>query len=131
NVGCGGSNVFYFSMRMQDDGCPAPRINLSTLVVTVLPGNTKPVELKCISYEPADASGVEKIRITWDLPPKDTVLSFNYYRVFGSKTRGGNYVPLYDIPEYDSLNVSISMARGYRHFYVLQSTGICDFQSPN
>ncbi len=122
---CNPINKFSFSLRMQDDGCPAPEISLVTFTVEVVPGDPTPPPLKCLSY--LDPSG--DIRLAWDSIPLDSGLNFNYYMVLGSNTINGPYDTLSYVTDRDSLSAIVSGGSGYEHFYIQQSTGKCDFLS--
>ena len=122
---CNPINKFSFSLRMQDDGCPAPEISLVTFTVEVVPGDPTPPPLKCLSY--IDPSG--DIRVAWDSIPLDSGLNFNYYKIMGSNNINGPYDTLYYITDRDSLSVIVNGGLGYEHFYIQQSTGKCDFLS--
>jgi gliding motility-associated-like protein len=121
---CSPINKFNFSLRMQDDGCPAPEISLVTFTVEVVPGDPTPPPLKCLSY--VDPSG--DIRLAWDSIPLDSGLNFNYYMVLGSNSLQGPYDTLLYVTDRDSLS-AIVPGGYYEHFFIQQSTGKCDFLS--
>lgn len=125
NVGCGGLNTFFFSLRMQDDFCPAPEIVLSTIVIEVVPGDPNAPPMKCLFYDVA----TDDIRIGWDKPERDSSLEFNYYVVWGAPTLAGPFTQVDTVFDLNTLSTDIPFAAGYRHFYMQQSTGNCDFLS--
>ena len=122
---CSPFNTFYFSLRMEDDGCPAPRIALTTLVVKVIAGDPAPLELKCLSYVVPSGD----IRLGWSRAILDSGLDFNYYMLLGAPTKNGTYDTLQYITDIDSLGTIVNAGGGYEHFYMIKSTGKCDFLS--
>lgn len=127
NTGCGGLNTFYFSLRMEDDACPAPEIALSTIIIEVVAGDPTPVELKCVFYD--HSSG--QVRLGWQEPELDSgIVDFNYYRIYGATSKAGPYTVVDSIPlNRDSIVTYIDTTPGYQYFYMEQSTGACDFIS--
>ncbi len=130
NQGCGGVNKFSFSLRMEDNACPAPEISLSTLIIEVSPGDPGPPILKCISFEEGTA-GAKDVRLDWGQPPQDSALDFNYYYVYAALTKNGPYVKYDSISDYDQLSYALPQNTGLRHFYMNKSTGKCNFISRN
>ncbi len=124
---CSPFNTFTFSLRMQDDGCPAPRVALTTFVVRVLAGDPSPPDMNCLSY--VRPSG--DIRLQWNRAAQDSGLAFNYYMLMGATgpNVNGPYDTLQYITDRDSLSTIVSAAGGYEHFYMVKSTGKCDFLS--
>ncbi len=122
---CSPFNTFYFSMRMVDDGCPAPRISLTTFIVKVVAGDPSPLQLKCLAYIPQ----TRDIRLSWDRAIVDSGLGFNYYMLLGAPTVNGTYDTLQYITDIDSLSTIVGPSGGYKHFYMIKSTGKCDFLS--
>ncbi len=122
---CSPFNTFYFSLRMEDDGCPAPRVALTTFVVKVLAGDPTPPYLNCLS----NIAPSGDIRLQWNRAPQDSGLAFNYYMLLGSQTINGPYDTLQYITDRDSLSTIVSAGGGYEHFYMVKSTGKCDFLS--
>ncbi len=124
---CSPFNTFYFSMRMEDDGCPAPRVALTTLVVKVLAGDPSPPDLNCLSYTLPSGD----IRLEWNPATLDSGLAFNYYMLLGATgpNVNGPYDTLQYITDRDSLSTIVSASGGYEHFYMVKSTGKCDFLS--
>ena len=120
---CSPFNTFTFSMRMQDDGCPAPRIALTTFRVNVIAGDPSPIEFECIDYRTA----TNDVRMSWNRAEIDSALTFNYYMLLGIQSNGtvDTLDRIYDI---DSLN-SVVSSGNHRSFYIIKSTGRCDFLS--
>ena len=122
---CSPFNTFYFSLRMEDDGCPAPRVALTTFVVKVLAGDPTPPYLNCLIYTRPNGD----IRLEWNRAPQDSGLAFNYYMLLGAQTKTGTYDTLQYITDIDSLSTVVNAGLGYEHFYMIKSTGKCDFLS--
>ncbi|MGB0177462.1 MAG: hypothetical protein ACPF9D_09865, partial [Owenweeksia sp.] len=133
NQGCGGVNLFSFSLRMQDNACPGPEISLSTLLIEVSPGDPAPPQLKCVSYvEGAESfTGGKNVRLEWDQsqPPQDSALRFNYYYIYAALNKNGPYVKYDSIDDIDSLSLEIPHNTGLKHFYLYKTTGACNFKS--
>lgn len=125
--GCGSlTSTYYFTLKMTDNGCPAPAVSITTLIIDVLAGDPTPPPFTSI-FEQTNGD----IDLLWNESEQDSALKFNYYKVFGSLNINGPYVALDSIPVIDSLNTTIPAAGGYRHFYMIKSTGECDFLSEN
>jgi len=86
-MGCGNtSNVYNFLIKVQDDFCPAPAINISTVTVVVLaPPVLPPPEVRCVAVNSnGDAT------ISW-IPTTDNFNSFNSYLIYASNSASGPY----------------------------------------
>ncbi len=118
-------NKFLFSLRMEDDACPVGRVSITTVVVEVVPGDPTPPVPTCLSWTPPSGD----LQLQWDRAVQDSGLDFNYYRIFGAATRGGPYSVVDSIANVDSLSTIISASSGLKHFYMVKSTGNCDFIS--
>ena len=123
--GCGSANnTYFFTIRMEDDGCASPKVGLATIVVEVLAGDPTPPPLTC--------SNVNKngsIDLTWGQPPLDSALDFNYYRIYGSNSPTGPFSVVDSIPHYDTLSTTVPSQGNQSYFYMVMSTGPCDFLS--
>jgi len=85
-MGCGNtSNVYNFLIKVQDDFCPAPAINISTISIVVIILPVLPPELRCISV---DANG--DVTLNW-IPPSDIHNSFNSYLIYSSNSASGPF----------------------------------------
>lgn len=86
-MGCGNtSNVYNFLIKVQDDFCPAPAINISTITIVVLaPPVLDAPELRCASVEPNG-----DVTLSW-IPPVDNFNSFNSYLVYSASSAAGPY----------------------------------------
>ena len=98
NVGCGNtSNVYNFVLKVSDDYCPAPAINISTITIVVLPKPTlPPPQIQCAKVLPNG-----DVDLTWT-PVKDSMNTFDSYRIFTSANAAGPYTLLdsiYDIKQ--------------------------------
>lgn len=120
---CNPVSSFFFSLRMQDDGCPAPEIALTTFVVNVVIGDPTPINFGCLT--PLSNGNV---RLGWERSHQDSALEFNYYMILAAAP-GGTYDTISRIYDIDSTSLSFSNTNGYTSFYMLKSTGDCDFLS--
>jgi len=86
-VGCGNtSNVYNFLIKVQDDFCPAPAINIKTITVVVLaPPVLAAPKLKCVAVGPTGS-----VTLNW-IPPVDNFNSFNSYLIYSSANAAGPY----------------------------------------
>lgn len=86
-MGCGNtSNVYNFLIKVQDDFCPAPAINISTVTVVVLaPPVLEAPEVRCVSV---DVNG--DVTLTW-IPTTDNFNSFNSYLIYSSNSSSGPF----------------------------------------
>lgn len=120
---CSPVNSFYFSLRMQDNGCPAPEIALTTFVVNVIIGDPTPINFGCIT--PLDNGDIS---LGWERSQQDSALEFNYYMLMGA-TPGGTYDTITRVYDIDSTSIDLPNPNGYSSFYIVKSTGDCDFMS--
>jgi gliding motility-associated-like protein len=123
NTGCGStSNVYNFVIKVQDDFCPAPAINISTITVVVL---ATPVilapELRCAAV---DASG--NVTLSW-VPPIDTMNSFNSYHIYTSASPTGPFTKLDSIFDYNQTSYTHTGAGANTHsvYYYLKTRSGC------
>lgn len=79
-------NTYTFVFKTQDDFCPAPAQNISTISITVL---AKPVvkspQPRCVAVLPNG-----DVTLTWT-PPSNTVGTFNSYQIFTATAPGGPF----------------------------------------
>ncbi len=123
--GCGSpTSTYYFTLKMTDDGCPAPAVSITTLIIDVLAGDPNPPVLTSLFQQPNG-----DVDVLWNQTVQDSALDFNYYKLFASTTFNGNYVSVDSITKIDSLQTTIDAIHGFKHFYLLKSTGDCDFLS--
>ncbi len=121
---CGAiSSVYRFAFRMEDNGCAVPAVEVATLLIEVLPGDPSPVRPSCLN---PDGNG--NIHLQWEKAKIDSALAFNYYMILGAPTLAGTYDTLQRIYDIDSLGTIIN-GTNYKHFYMIKSTGKCDFLS--
>lgn len=118
-------NTFLFSMRMQDDGCPAPRISLTTLIIEVIAGDPSPVNFTCLDLDPVS----DERKLSWQKALIDSSLGFNYYMILAGPNSNGTYDTIQKIYDIDSLGTVVPGSSGYTDFYIVKSTGKCDFFS--
>ena len=69
------------------------------------------------------------IDVFWNEAEIDSSLEFKYYKLFGAQNINGPYSVLDSIAKKDSLQTTVAAAGGYKHFYMIKSTGECDFLS--
>lgn len=125
--GCGTqTSTYYFTLKMTDDGCPAPAVSITTLIVDILAGDPTPPILTSLFEQPNG-----DIDALWATADQDSALDFNYYKLFASSTYNGNYVSIDSIPKIDSIQTRIPAGSGFKYFYLIKSTGDCDFLSGN
>jgi len=88
NVGCGNySNIYNFVLKVSDDYCPAPAINISTVTIVVLPkpGITTP-KIQCLSVlQNGD------VELTWGVP-YDTANAFQSFLIYSSNSINGPFL---------------------------------------
>ncbi len=124
-AGCGSiGSTYRFAFRMQDDGCATPAIEVATLLVEVIPGDPAPLTFTCLADE-----GNDELRLGWQRAIQDSALKFNYYMILGSNNVNGPYDTIQRIYDIDSLGHTFSNTQGYEYFYLIKSTGNCDFLS--
>ena len=123
NIGCGNtSNVYNFVIKVMDDFCPAPAINISTVTIVVLPKPTLPSPpIQCVRVLPNG-----DVKLEWS-PVTDTMATFDSYRLYTATNFGGPYTLLdsiYDIGigEYTHTGAN---AQNQQRFYVLQTRAGC------
>ena len=123
---CGSAtNTYRFTMKMSDDGCPAPRIGLATVIVNVLSGDPTPVN---VTSAKTDTAG--NVELTWEKAKIDSALDFNYYLVYGASNVNGPYSVVDSIAnDIDSTVTRLSGQSVPAYYYMVKSTGACDFIS--
>lgn len=124
NIGCGNtSNVYNFLIKVQDDYCPAPAINIKTVTVVVLaPPVLDQPEVRCISVA---ANG--DVTLNW-IPPVDNFNSFNSYHIFTSSALAGPYVKVDSIynlatTSYTHTGAGAHLANKYYYITTLSGCG--------
>ncbi len=121
-VGCGNtSNVYNFLIKVQDDFCPAPAINISTITIVVLaPPVLPPPELHCISVE---TNG--DVTINW-VPPVDNFNSFNSYIIYSSNAASGPYNivdTVYNLPTNSYTHIGANANTTSLYYYIQTLSG--------
>lgn len=123
--GCGSvTSTYYFTLKMIDDGCPAPAVSITTLIVDVLAGDPSPPPFSSLFQQ---SNG--DVDILWNQALQDSALDFNYYKIYGATNINGPYSVVDSIIPIDSLQTTMPAASGFNHFYMVKSTGACDFIS--
>lgn len=123
--GCGSaSNTYFFTVRMEDNGCAAPKVGLASIIVEVIAGDPTPPPLTC-----AQVNRDGSVDLKWEQPPMDSVLEFNYYRIYGSNSPNGPWTVVDSIPHFDTISTTVPAQGATSYFYMEMSTGPCDFIS--
>lgn len=82
-------NTYTFVFKTQDDFCPAPAQNISTVSITVLATKTVPSpQPRCVAVQPNG-----DVVLTWS-PVSNTAGTFNSYQIFSSKSPAGPFTIL-------------------------------------
>jgi len=89
NVGCGNySNIYNFVLKVSDDYCPAPAINISTVTIVVLPkpGLATP-KIQCLNVlQNGD------VTLTWSVPNDTATHTFESFFLYSSNSVNGPFV---------------------------------------
>lgn len=120
---CSPFNTFTFSLRMEDNACPAPEISLTTFLVEVIIGDPSPINIACLS-----TLNSGDLDLQWQRSQQDSALEFNYYSILGAAP-GGTFDTIQRVYDIDSTSLVIPGSSGYTDFYIVKSTGKCDFFS--
>ncbi len=116
------SNVYKFVMKVSDDYCPAPAINISTMSVIVLAKPTIPSPpIQCLEVLPSG-----DVKLTWSVPI-DTMNTFDSYHIYHSNSASGPFVDIdsiYDIGinTYTHVGANANNAPSY---YILKARAGC------
>lgn len=123
--GCGSvTSTYYFTLKMIDDGCPAPAVSITTLIVDVLAGDPQAPPFTSLFQQ---SNG--DVDILWNQAMQDSALDFNCYKIYGSNNINGPWSLVDSIVPIDSLQTTMPASMGFQHFYMVKSTGACDFIS--
>jgi gliding motility-associated-like protein len=83
------TNVYNFVMKVSDDYCPAPGINVATMTVVVLPKPTIPSPpIGCLEVLPSG-----DVKLTWSVVT-DTMNTFDSYHILHSNNANGPFTTL-------------------------------------
>ncbi|MDD3876787.1 MAG: gliding motility-associated C-terminal domain-containing protein [Bacteroidales bacterium] len=123
-TGCGTtSNIYNFLIKVQDDFCPAPAINISTITIIVLPPPVLATpDFRCVSVA---ANG--DVTLNW-IAPVDSFNSFNSYHIFSSTSPTGPFtlvdtVPILSQTSYTHVGANANTNSVY---YYIQTRSGCD-----
>ncbi len=106
--GCRGfTNTYPFALRMVDNGCPANAISVVTVIVDVLRGNPDTPPISCVNVVNHPANDVD---VSWEKPPLDSGLFFNYYLVYADDGMG-NFSVVDTITDSNQVNTIITSAQ--------------------
>ena len=127
NTGCGNtSNVYKFVLKVADDFCPAPAINISTISIVVLPKPTLPApEMQCLKVLPNG-----DVDIAWT-PVKDSMNTFDSYRIYTAPNIAGPYTVLdsiYDIKQSTYHHTGANATSGSVHYMMRTNAGCPNHQ---
>ncbi len=127
DFGCGvTSNVYNFVIRVSDDYCPAPAINISTITVVVLPKPTIPSPpIQCVKVNPDGT-----VELNWS-PVVDTMSTFNSYRLF-SFTPGNPHVEIdsiFNINQTSYTHTTVNANNQQVYYYLKVKSGCPGLQS--
>ena len=127
------SNAYTFVIRAQDDFCPAPAMNFSTIVIRVKTDSIGPPSLRCIQVN-TDNSAL----LTWEPPPNNMtdceLRSFHSYDIYSSTSPGGPYLFVDSVvgdPTITSYLHANSNANNQSIYYFVSARWGCDKFSLN
>lgn len=123
STGCGGvTNSYNFVLKVFDDFCPAPGINISTVNITVLNAILEEPEPRCISV---DENG--DVTLEW-VPPDTTEIpnTFNSYHIYSATNPLGPYTRIdsifdYNVTSYTHAGANAAMVP--RYYYMKTRSG--------
>lgn len=114
-------NVHNFVIKMYDNFCPAPGIQIATISIVVLPKPVlDPPKLKCTEVHPNG-----DITLTW-VPPPDPRQSFNSYHVWHSSSPAGPFTKIDSIFNYNTTSKTypgLGGNTGPQYFYMTTRSG--------
>jgi len=124
NTGCGViSNLYTFVLKVSDDFCPAPAINISTITIKVL---AKPIlessDINCLKVYSND-----DVELNWSVPI-DTLNTFYSYYIYSSPTFAGPYVKIdsiFDINQTTYIHHN-TLANTQSVYYYVNTASGCD-----
>lgn len=126
--GCGSAtNTYFFTIKMQDDGCSANKVGLATVIVKVIAGKPNPPDFNCVKKN-ADGS----ITLTWEPVQMDSalqILGFNYYKIYGASSPNGPWTVVDSITDRTIGTTTVPSQGQVSYFKIRMSTGPCDFLS--
>jgi len=124
NIGCGvTSNVYNFKIKVFDDYCPVPAVNLKTITIVVVP------------YPPLlapDSLSVIKDSLTGNnilkwVQPIDTFYSFVYYYIYSSLNHNGPFTLLDSVSPLSTNTYThvIANSNSCSNYYYLKTKSYC------
>ena len=127
NVGCGNtSNVYNFVIKVKDDFCPAPAINISTVTIVVLPKPTLPSpSIQCVDVQPNG-----DVNIKWS-PVIDTMATFDSYRIYKATNYAGPYTlidSIYNINAYNYTDIGAGANSQVVYYFIRTRAGCPNHQ---
>ncbi len=122
-TGCGGtSNVYNFILKAQDDFCPAPGINVSTITVVVRNAILGPPSLRCISVEPNG-----NVILDWEGPDTTKIPNtLESYHIYTAINPNGPFVLLDSVFGYNNTtytHVGANAANVPRYYFLRSRSG--------
>ncbi len=115
------SNTYTFTMRVRDDFCPAPGVNMPTVSITVL--DTPAIEAP--SFRCVSVLGNGDAELNW-VPPPDPNNGFNGYVVHMADDPNGPFAPLdtIDDPNVTSyVHAGANADNGAKYYYLETISG--------
>lgn len=123
NTGCGGlTNVYNFIIKVLDDYCPAPAINVSTITVVVKNAVMVPPTPRCTEVlENGD------VVLSWGMPDTTVIPNtFNAYMFYMANNINGPYTLVDSIFDFYTTSHTITGANaqsGSKYFYMVTRSG--------
>jgi len=122
-TGCGGvTNSYNFILKVMDDFCPAPGINISTIGVVVVNAILEEPDLRCISVDEAG-----DVDLSW-IPPDTSIIpnTFNSYHIYSALNPLGPYILIDSIFDYNTTtytHLGANAAVTPRYYYLRTRSG--------
>lgn len=122
--GCGSiSNVYNFVLKVYDDYCPAPGINIGTVTIVILNPILENPDLKCVSVD-----SIGDVILSW-IPPDTSYLpnKFYSYDIYHSNNINGPYVLIDSVMNYNTTVYTHNGALGDTlvNYYYLKTNSGC------
>jgi gliding motility-associated-like protein len=114
-------NIHNFVIKVYDDNCPGPGMNIATITIVVLPKPVlPPPEIHCVAVDPAG-----NVTLTWE-PPPDPVGTFDSYHIFHSTSPTGPFTVIDSIFTYAQTSYTDVFANansGPQYYYIETRSG--------
>lgn len=116
-------NTYTFVFKTQDDFCPAPSQNISTVSITVLAkAVVQSPQPRCVAVLPNG-----DVTLTWT-PPDNTVGTFSSYHIFSATSPGGPYKLVDSVANWSQTTYTHVGANAQANmvYYYIQTRSGCD-----